>query len=100
MEDMRPADTSPEAGLDQSAPQYVSRGEDATDVRMIGNGVLAQVSPEHVEGLVHALGKDWYADGDEIRAAIAAGRAFNLIHIPWAQRLGVTALLARAKSEG
>jgi hypothetical protein len=51
--------------------------------------VLARISPLQAGHLVEALGKDWYADADQMRDAIAAGRAFNLIYIPFSQKVDV-----------
>jgi hypothetical protein len=51
--------------------------------------VLARILPSHAAELAQALGKDWYADADQIRAAVIAGRAFNLIYIPFSQKVDV-----------
>jgi len=51
--------------------------------------VLARISPLQAGQLVDALGRDWYADADHMRDAIAAGRAFNLIYIPFSQKVDV-----------
>ena len=51
--------------------------------------VLARISPLQAGQLVDALGKDWYADADRMRDAIAAGRACNLIYIPFSQKVDV-----------
>jgi hypothetical protein len=51
--------------------------------------VLARISPVQAGHLVEALGKDWYADADQMREAMAAGRAFNLIYIPFSQKVDV-----------
>ena len=51
--------------------------------------LLAQISPEHAEGLAQTLGRDWYADGQQMRSAIGAGRAFNLIYLPLSQKVDV-----------
>lgn len=42
--------------------------------------LVAEVRLEHVAPLVSALGRDFYADADMMRAAIAAKRAFNVMH--------------------
>jgi hypothetical protein len=42
--------------------------------------LVAEVRLEHVDPLVSALGRDFYAAGDMMRDAIAAKRAFNMIH--------------------
>ena len=36
--------------------------------------LLARIFPHQAAGLVEALGKDWYADTDQIRAAVSVGR--------------------------
>ena len=51
--------------------------------------VLANISPEQASRLAETLGKDWYVDEWQIRGAIAAGRAFNLIYIPFGQKVDV-----------
>lgn len=51
--------------------------------------VLAEILPSQAAELAQALGKDWYADADQIRAAVIAGRAFNLIYIPFSQKVDV-----------
>jgi hypothetical protein len=51
--------------------------------------VLAGISPVQAGQLVEALGTEWYADADQMRDAIAAGRAFNLIYIPFSQKVDV-----------
>ena len=49
--------------------------------------MLARISPQQSAQLVLALGKDWYADADQIRDALSAGRAFNVIYIPFSQKV-------------
>jgi hypothetical protein len=51
--------------------------------------ILAGVSAAHAGALCAALGDGWYADADHIRQALAAGRAFNLIHIASARKFDV-----------
>ena len=51
--------------------------------------VLADVPSQRASELVQALGEDWYADRGQIRDAIAAGRAFNVIYIPFSQKVFV-----------
>jgi hypothetical protein len=43
--------------------------------------ILAAMAVTHADALCAALGESWYADAEEIRRAIGAGRAFNLIHV-------------------
>jgi hypothetical protein len=51
--------------------------------------VLANILPQHASQLAEMLGKDWYADAEQILGAIAAGRAFNVIYIPFSQKVDV-----------
>jgi hypothetical protein len=41
--------------------------------------VVAQIHPAQADRFAKALGAKWYADGDQMRSAIAAERAFNVI---------------------
>ena len=43
--------------------------------------ILAGVAAVQADALCVALGDGWYADAEEIRRALGAGRAFNLIHV-------------------
>lgn len=43
--------------------------------------LVAEVRVEHVTPLVSALGRDFYIDADMMRGAIAAKRAFIVIHL-------------------
>ena len=42
--------------------------------------LVADVRPVHVEALVAELGGDFYIEPDVVRAAVAAGTSFNIIH--------------------
>jgi hypothetical protein len=42
--------------------------------------LVAEMRLDHVAPLIAALGRDFYADADMMRQAIAANRAFNVIH--------------------
>lgn len=48
--------------------------------------VVASILPGQGAELVQALGKDWYADAEQIRDSTVAGRAFNVIYIRWLSR--------------
>jgi hypothetical protein len=51
--------------------------------------LLANI-PLHKAGqLAHDLGKDWYADADQIRDAVSTGCAFNVIYIPFSQKVDI-----------
>jgi hypothetical protein len=47
--------------------------------------ILAAIAARHTEQLARELGPDWYAEPEQMRVAIAAHRAFNVIHM----KLGV-----------
>jgi hypothetical protein len=51
--------------------------------------LLALIVPPQGDRLAAALGKEWYADPEQIRDAIEAGRAFNLIHVPTGEKFDV-----------
>lgn len=51
--------------------------------------ILALVSIQQASQLTAALGPDWYADLQTIREAIAAGRPFNIIHMPSGHKFDV-----------
>ena len=51
--------------------------------------VLAKILPEQSVELAEVLGKDWYADSDQIRESLRAGRAFNLIYLPFSQKVDI-----------
>jgi len=51
-------------------------------------GIVGPRVPRFEPG-VEALGRDWYADAAQMREAIAAGRAFNLIYISFSQKADV-----------
>jgi len=51
--------------------------------------ILARIEPLHAGQLAGALGADWYADPEQIRDSITAGRAFNLIHRPSLQKFDI-----------
>ena len=51
--------------------------------------LLAQLSPGQASRLPSALGSNWYSDADMIERALRERRAFNLIHIPTAQKIDI-----------
>jgi hypothetical protein len=54
------------------------------DIDLIAVFIAAQA-----ELLARELGRDWYADPEQMRNALAAKRAFNLIHIPLGNKVDV-----------
>jgi hypothetical protein len=51
--------------------------------------LVVQIRAIHAERLVAALGKGWYADIQQIRESIQAGRSFNVIHLPTGWKIDV-----------
>jgi len=50
---------------------------------------VARMLPQQAQAFAAALGPDWYAEPAQIRDAILAGRSFNVIHIPTAQKVDI-----------
>jgi hypothetical protein len=51
--------------------------------------VVATIAAFQTERLARELGRDWYAEPDHMRSAIAARRAFNVIYIPRALKVDI-----------
>ena len=74
------------AALDRVGIRYAIGGSLASSARSVWRTTLdvdlvADIAPAQAEAFVHSLGEDWYADLDEVRRSIAAGRSFNVIHM-------------------
>jgi hypothetical protein len=50
---------------------------------------VARIGPQQAQALSAALGREWYADREQIRDCLAAGRSFNIIHIPTSQKVDI-----------
>jgi hypothetical protein len=61
--------------------------------------MIAEVRPEHIQTLVRELEAEFYADAQQIRDALAAGRAFNLIHYASSYKFDVFPLRTDAYSQ-
>jgi hypothetical protein len=82
------------AALDRLAVPYAVVGSVASSARGSYRAtedidLLARISPQQLAQLALALGQDWYADADQIRDALSAGRAFNVIYIPFSQKVDI-----------
>jgi hypothetical protein len=82
------------AALNSAGIRYAIGGSLASSARSIWRStadvdLIAAILPDQVEGFIGALGKDWYADGNEARRAISAGRSFNLIHMKSVQKVDI-----------
>ena len=51
--------------------------------------LLALIVPLQAAHLAAALGREWYAEPEQIRDAIEAGRSFNLIHVPTGEKFDI-----------
>lgn len=82
------------AALNQVGIRYAIGGSLASSARSVWRttldvDIVAAIAPTQAVELVRALGKEWYADADELRAAIVAGRSFNVIHLRNVQKVDV-----------
>ncbi len=82
------------SALERVGIPYAIGGSVASSVRGIVRAtldvdVVARIGVGQTDALAAALGPDWYADADQMRASIAAGRAFNIIYLPFTQKVDV-----------
>lgn len=80
--------------LSRMGIRYAIGGSLASSARSVWRTTLdvdmvAAMAPTQAEAFVKALGRDWYADVDEVRKSLAAGRSFNVIHMRNAQKVDV-----------
>lgn len=82
------------AALERLGIPYLIGGSVASSSRGIFRATMdidfvARIGPRQAEALSAALGRDWYADSEQIRDSLAAGRSFNIIHIPTSQKVDI-----------
>ena len=82
------------AALERLGIPYVIGGSVASSSRGIFRAtmdidLIARIGPQQAQALSAALGRDWYADSEQIRDSLTAGRSFNLIHIPTSQKVDI-----------
>lgn len=82
------------AALERLAVPYAVVGSVASSARGSYRAtenidLLADIAPHQGMQLAQTLGKDWYVDEDQIRDAVSAGRAFNVIYIPFSQKVDI-----------
>ena len=82
------------SALDRLGIAYVIGGSLASSVRGLVRmtydiDIVAVISALQAERFARELGPDWYADTDQMRDAIAARRAFNVIHISLGNKVDI-----------
>src|SRR6267154_2769272 len=82
------------AALEKLGIPYLIGGSVASSARGIARATLdidivAHVGTQQADQLASTLGRDWYADPDQMRKAIRGGRAFNIIYIPKSQKIDI-----------
>jgi hypothetical protein len=80
--------------LERAGIRYLIGGSVASSARgvprmTIDVDLLVELAEEQADGLVTALGRDWYADADAIRASLRLGRPFNVIHMSSGQKFDI-----------
>ena len=80
--------------LERVGIPYAIGGSVASSVRGVIRATLdidivARVDSSQVDRLVAELGRDWYADADQIRDAVSRGRPFNAIYTPTMHKVDV-----------
>ena len=82
------------AALESLGIPYLVGGSVASSSRGIVRATVdidfvARIGPQQARALSAALGRDWYADSEQIQDSLAAGRSFNIIHIPTSQKVDI-----------
>jgi len=82
------------AAFDRLKIRYAIGGSVASSARSVWRStqdvdLIAAIHPAQADGLVRALGSDWYADAEEIRRSLQAGRAFNVIQISTSTKVDI-----------
>jgi hypothetical protein len=82
------------AALEQLRIPYLVGGSLASSARGIPRAtmdvdIVAAITDRQTQQLSDTLGKQWYADPDMMRSSIAAGRSFNLIHMPSSEKIDI-----------
>jgi len=80
--------------LDRIGIPYLIGGSIASSARGIARAtrdidIVADIRAEHADQFAGALGREWYVEPDQIRQALRAGQAFNVIYIPKSQKVDI-----------
>jgi len=82
------------SALERLRVPYAVGGSVASSVRGVMRAtydidIVARLDVAAAGPLAAALGPDWYADPEQIRDALLAGRAFNVIHVPTSHKVDI-----------
>jgi hypothetical protein len=82
------------SALDRLRVPYAIGGSVASSVRGVMRAtydidIVAQLNVAAAGPLAAVLGPEWYADPEQIREALFAGRPFNVIYIPTAYKIDI-----------
>lgn len=82
------------AALDRLGIPYLIGGSVASSARGIARAtrdidIVADIRLDQADRFAAALGPDWYVEPDQIRQALRAGRAFNVIYMPRSQKVDI-----------
>jgi len=74
--------------------QYLIGGSVASSARGIARAtrdvdIVAGIGPHHVDRLAQDLGRDWYAEPEQMRQALQSGQSFNVIYISRGQKIDI-----------
>src|SRR5262249_26457820 len=80
--------------LDRLRISYLIGGSHASsargEIRSTKNvDIVAAIQPDHAGMLASTLGRDWYAEPDQMRDAILRGRSFNVIYMPSVEKFDI-----------
>ena len=82
------------AALERLHISYAIGGSIASSARSIARltqdvDLVARIGTNQADRLARELGSLWYADAEQMRAAIQAGRSFNLIYLPMSYKMDI-----------
>ena len=80
--------------LNRLGIRYLIGGSVASSARGIPRStkdvdVVASIEVQQADQFARALGREWYADPDQMRQSIRVGQAFNIIYIPKSQKIDI-----------
>jgi hypothetical protein len=82
-------DTLRKLNIEHTVVGSVASSAHGIERSTVDTDLLARIKVFHANRLSADLGNDWYADPDQMRAAIESQRSFNLIHIPSGEKFDI-----------